>query len=345
MISPEGLARELPLPPTAAASVLASRSAVASVLAGEDPRLLILVGPCSLHDREAALDYGRRLSALKARVEGKLLLVMRTYVEKSRTGLGWRGLAEEPSITGGRDPEAGAAAARGLLVELASLGLPLGAEIVSPYLWRYWEDCLSWAALGARGVEAQALRETAAALPFPCGFKNSLSGSADSAVQAALVASRPCRFVGLSRDGRASALEAPGNPLPHLVLRGGRPRRELRLGALGREPRPNYLASGGVLRGMESAGLAPALLIDAAHDNSRPFGQAFAARAAFRLALRGRAGGRFSGLRGLMLESNLVAGSQAPGAPGSLRYGVSITDPCLGWAETERLILGMADRL
>ena len=346
MISPDGLARELPLPPRAAESVQAGRKAVASVLRGEDGRLLLLVGPCSLHDRGAALDYGQRLASLGARVEGKILLVMRAYVEKSRTGLGWRGLAEEPSIAGGRDPEAGAAAARGLLVELASLGLPLGTEIVSPYLWRYWEDCLSWAALGARGVEAQALRETAAALPFPCAFKNSLSGGADSAVQAALVASRPCRFLGLGRDGRASAIEAGGNPLPHLVLRGGRSRRELRSWDLGREPRPNYLASRRALRDMAEAGLQPALLIDASHDNSRPFGQAFAARAAFRLALRGRKrGGGLAGIRGLMLESNLESGCQAPGAPATLRYGVSITDPCLGWAETEALILGMAERL
>ncbi|MBL8968213.1 MAG: 3-deoxy-7-phosphoheptulonate synthase, partial [Spirochaetaceae bacterium] len=207
-------------------------------------------------------------------------------------------------------------------------------------LWRYWADCLSWSAIGARGVEAQALRETAAALPFPCGFKNDLAGSHDSALAAALVASKPCRFLGLGPEGRVAAIEAPGNPLPHLVLRGGR----LRLPFAAGWSRPNYLAASSAIRGLEAAGLEPALVVDASHDNRRPFGQAFTARAALRLA-RSEKNAPRGGIRGLMLESNLEPGCQAPAPPASLRYGVSITDPCLGWEETEALILEIDARL
>ncbi len=353
MISPRELTETLPLAATSANRVREHRAAVMRVLRGDDGRFLVVAGPCSLHDPAAALAYGERLAALAARVSSTLLLVMRAYPEKSRTALGWRGLAEEPFLDGRRDPEAGIQRARRLLVELADLGIPLGAEIVSPYLWRYWEDCLSWGAVGARGVEAQILRETAANLPFACAFKNTLSGDLGAAVNAALVASRPTLSVALGPGGKAEPIQARGNPLPHLALRGGRNTPPAVAGFAGRGPTARTLRQAIAL--MRNAGLAPSVLIDAAHDNARPFGQAHAARRAARLALRERraqggaeqsAGDRaLIGLRGIMLESNLEPGSQAPGPLATLRYGVSVTDPCIGWAETEALVLELAELL
>lgn len=342
MTSPDELLRELPLPRADAGGVENNRGAVARALQGRDERLVAIVGPCSLHDPTAALEYGGRLARLASRLGDRLLLVMRAYPEKSRTALGWRGLAEEPGLRGERDPEQGIRVARALLVKLASLGLPLAAEIVSPYLWRYWEDCLSWAAIGARGVEAQYLRELASSLPFPVAFKNGLDGSYDSALNAALVASRPCRFAGMDRAGRVSVVEGRGNACTQICLRGGQ-----RAGV----GLPNWDRAAELARRMKAAGLAPAVLIDAGHGNAvarrsldrgGPSPQAAVLEA---LARTLKASPAALPIRGFMVESNLEAGRQSPGAPEELRYGVSITDECLAWDETERLLGELAAAL
>lgn len=337
---------ERPLDAQAATFVASSRKAALACLRGEDRRLLLIVGPCSLHDPEANLEYGLRLSRLAARIGarpgdrnpgqscGGLLIVMRAYPEKSRTALGFRGLAEEPWLDGRRDPEQGVERTRDLLVALARLGLPLAAELVSPHLHAYWEDCLSWGAVGARGVEAQYLRELAAALPFPCGFKNDRSGDPGSALDACVVASKPTRLLGLDTEGRAAVLEAAGNPLPHVVLRGA--------GGGAMPPARNFDKGPACLESMALLGLRPALVLDAAHGNAAPSGQAESAREAFAIALEDRKAGR-GNIAGVMLESNLEPGCQRPGPLVELLRGQSVTDPCLGWDETESLIVEAAE--
>lgn len=337
MLSPLELMERLPPSPGAAVRVALSRQRVARALGrgcddpAAGPRLLVL-GPCSLHDPDAALEYAAKLAGLSRAVGDTLVIAMRAYVEKSRTGLGWRGLAEEPGLDGVRDPVRGVEAARRLLVDLEATGLPIGVEIVSPHLWRYWIDVVSWAAVGARGTESQALREAAAALPVPCAFKNRLDGAVKPAVNAALVASRACSFAGPGPDGSIAVLKAPGNPLPHVCLRGGRP-------VDGRRSVPNAGRASRTGAELLERGLVPAVIVDLGHDNSFLPGRL--PRPGRRLISDLRSGT----VRGLMLESNLEPGNQPPGPVGTLRRGVSVTDPCVGWADTERFVAGVAESL
>ncbi|HTX73693.1 MAG TPA: 3-deoxy-7-phosphoheptulonate synthase [Rectinemataceae bacterium] len=322
--------RQIPLGESQRSAIAAARTGILELLRGHDARLLIVVGPCSLHDEAAALDYGARLARLSEELRERLLLVMRAYPEKSRTALGWRGIAEDPGLEGRRDPTVGIPMARRLLVELAGLGIPLGAELVSPFLWPYWEDCLSWAAVGARGVEAQYLRELAARIPFPVAFKNGLDGNFMGALNAALAASQVMTFIGMDSEGSVKPIEAVGNPFPHVCLRGG-------------EAGPNWQAATDLAEAMRGAGLDPAVLIDLGHGNSpgRDVGALSRLMKAL-LALR-RGNQRSAPIRGFLIESNIEAGRQEPGPPTGLRYGVSITDECLGWSDTESLLRALAE--
>ena len=313
----------LPVDAALGTRIAAQRQAVRDILNGEDDRLLIVTGPCSLHDPEAALEYGRRLAALADRVSDRALLVMRAYVEKPRTTVGWKGLLYDPHLDGRQDLAEGLRVCRELLRDLAGLGLPLASELLSPVAASYLEDLLSWAAIGARTTESQIHRELVSGLSLPVGFKNGTDGGIAVARDAMQAAAHPHAHLGVDDEGHPALLETAGNPDTHLVLRGGR-------------GGPNYHAEQiqAAREELAQAGLNPRLMVvDCSHANSGkdPRRQPLVARD---LIQQRRDGER--AIAGVMLESHLHDGSQPLAHP--LRYGVSITDACLGWGQTEDLI-------
>jgi len=324
--APQQLRDALPVDDALAAQISAQRQAVRDILNGDDHRLLIVTGPCSLHDPQAALEYGRRLAALADRVSDRALLVMRAYVEKPRTTVGWKGLLYDPHLDGRQDLAEGLRLCRTLLRDLAGLGLPLASELLSPMAAGYLEDLLSWAAIGARTTESQIHREMVSGLSLPVGFKNGTDGGIAVARDAIKAAGHPHAHLGVDAEGHPALLETAGNPDTHLVLRGG-------------HSGPNYhadqvRAAGETLR---EAGLNPRLLVDCSHANSGKNAnrQPLVARD---LIQQRRDGER--AIAGVMLESHLHGGNQPLAHP--LRYGVSITDACLDWAQTEALILELS---
>ncbi|HAI33573.1 MAG TPA: 3-deoxy-7-phosphoheptulonate synthase [Alcanivorax sp.] len=316
------LRQTLPVDAALGTRIAAQRQAVRDILNGEDDRLLIVTGPCSLHDPEAALEYGRRLAALADRVSDRALLVMRAYVEKPRTTVGWKGLLYDPHLDGRQDLAEGLRVCRELLRDLAGLGLPLASELLSPVAASYLEDLLSWAAIGARTTESQIHRELVSGLSLPVGFKNGTDGGIAVARDAMQAAAHPHAHLGVDDEGHPALLETAGNPDTHLVLRGGR-------------GGPNYHAEQiqAAREQLAQAGLNPRLMVDCSHANSGkdPRRQPLVARD---LIQQRRDGER--AIAGVMLESHLHDGSQPLAHP--LRYGVSITDACLGWGQTEDLI-------
>lgn len=325
LVSPAELAREIPLSDAAASAVAQGRARVSEVLSGRDGRLLAVVGPCSIHDPAAALDYARRLAELARRYADRLVVVMRVYFEKPRTALGWRGLVVDPGMDGSYDIARGLATARRLLREIAELGLPAGGEMLDPIVPQYTAELVSWASIGARTTESQTHREMASGLSMPVGFKNATDGDVQAAVNAILSAARPHSFVGIDRAGNTIVMRTTGNPDGHLILRGGK-------------SGPNFdrLHVEEAASRMVAAKLRPCIVVDASHGNSdkKPERQALVVRDV--LAQRAEGG---SPVVGFMLEGNLEGGSQEPRPGGEgLRYGVSVTDPCLGWAETAALL-------
>jgi 3-deoxy-7-phosphoheptulonate synthase len=324
LASPAALRAAVPPTERAASTVKHARDAIRDALRGRDARLVVVVGPCSIHDPRAALEYARRLAARARELEGSLIVVMRTYLEKSRSGAGWKGLVSDPHLDGSGDIGAGLERARRLLCEINDLGLPCALELVDPLAARYLADLVSWAAVGARSVQSQPHRELASGAPLPVGFKNAPCGDLASACQAIACARQPQHFLGVDELGRAAALRSPGNPDAHLVLRGG---------ASG----PNYAASHldeAALR-LRELGLVRPILVDCSHDNSGkdPRRQAAVCRALLDELRTGR-----REILGFMLESSLRAGRQALVPGERLEYGVSITDGCMGWEETETLL-------
>jgi len=325
LISPERLRAELPVSPESAATVLAGRSEVEAILRGEDDRLLAIVGPCSIHDADAAREYAQRLAALRRETADRLAVVMRVYFEKPRTTIGWKGLINDPHLDGSSDIELGLRLARGLLVDITQMGLPAATEFLDPIVPRYLADLVSWAAVGARTTESQTHREMASGLSMPVGFKNTTDGSLQVAIEALTAARSPHSFLGIDAAGRTSIIRTAGNPAGHLVLRGGR-------------GSSNYdaVSIAEALERLRSADLPPAVLVDCSHANSGkvPGRQEEVWQS---VVAQRRAGTR--GLIGLMLESHLHEGQQPfPQPRDRLRYGVSITDACLGWEATERLL-------
>ncbi|NNC23976.1 3-deoxy-7-phosphoheptulonate synthase [Salinisphaera sp. USBA-960] len=320
--SPAELRQRLPFDPISAARIAHQRSLIDAILAGADDRLLVIAGPCSLHDRDAALEYGRRLTALADELSEHAVIVMRAYVEKPRTTVGWKGLLHDPDLDGGNDIERGLHTTRALLIELAELGLPLATELLSPIAADYLADTLAWAAVGARTTESQTHRERVSALDLPVGFKNAPDGGLTSAMNAVEAASMPQHYIGVDDEGRPAAMATAGNPRPHLILRGGR-------------GGPNY-AREHVSAAVDALGeinQPQRLIVDCSHANS---GKVAAAQPAVLadLAARRRAGER--AIAGVMLESNLTAGKQKVGT--DMTYGMSITDDCLGWDATANAI-------
>ena len=328
--TPDALRRELPLAPELARRVAAQRQAIRDILAGRDDRLLVVVGPCSIHDPEAALEYARRLAELAPRVADRLLPVMRVYVEKPRTTVGWKGLAYDPDLDGSGDMARGLEVSRRLMRDVAALGLPVATELLQPMLAPYLEDLLAWVAIGARTTESQLHREMASGLDAVVGFKNATGGDIGVALDAMRAAAHPHSHFGLDGDGRPMIRDTDGNAHTHLVLRGG-------------HGEPNYQAPHvqAARRALEEAGLTPRLMVDCSHANARKDHRRQSEVLLDVLAQR-QAGER--AVAGLMLESHLHEGKQAL-EPGRLRHGVSVTDACIGWEATERLLLGAAERL
>lgn len=326
--SPASLRAALPLPDAAAALVRRSRRAVIDALAGTDPRLLVVIGPCSVHDVDGAREYARAMKGLADETADSLLVVLRCYVEKSRTGNGWRGIARDPLPARGEGTASGLRSARAAVLAMLGEGVPVGAELVSPFLWPYWADGLSWASVGARGVESQALRECAQALPCACGFKNGRDGRLDAALNAAQAAAASGSALVTGDTGAVEEIAASGNPLPHVILRGG-------------ESSPNWRLAPRAAAALKALGLAQAIVVDASHGNSRrdPERQLGVALAALAMRARG------TPVRGVMVESYLEGGRQELAAGRLPSARLSVTDPCLGLEASAELLRALARRI
>ena len=330
LIAPRVLKKELPAGKTCSETVRRGRSEAQAILHGRDRRFLAIVGPCSIHDPEGALDYARRLALLREELADSVCVFMRVYFEKPRTTVGWKGLINDPRMDESCDLGEGLRLARKILVEITSMGLPAGTEFLDPIVPQYIADLVSWAAIGARTTESQTHREMASGLSMPVGFKNSTDGSIQTALDALLSARSSHSFLGIDEDGFNSVVTTAGNPDSHIVLRGGRE---------GANYKSRYTAE--TERRLREAGLQPGFMVDCSHANSakNPRRQGLVWRNV--LAQRGR--GRTS-IIGAMLESYLVEGNQPVCADrGKLRYGVSVTDGCIGWETTEKLLRAAAE--
>lgn len=326
LMSPEGLHVRYPLGREAAIFIQKVRREIAKILSGEDSRFLLVVGPCSIHDPEAGFEYAKKLKGLANRLGDKVMVVMRTYFEKPRTRLGWKGLIMDPFLDGSYNVNEGLRIAREFLLRVVDLGLPTATEFLDPFTPQYIGDLITWAAIGARTVESQTHRLMASGLPMPTGFKNSTEGALMPAIDALKAATQPQTFLGINGQGEASAIMTRGNSQSHLILRGGR-------------GGPNYdmesVRSAQAL--LEEHFLPRGILIDCAHGNSGK--QADKQKEVLYSVMQSFWGHEF-GVRGVMLESNLMGGSQDfPQDKKSLEYGTSITDPCLSWEDTEKLLL------
>lgn len=330
--SPRVIKTKLPITDKAAALVVETRDAIRKILHGQDrDRLVVIVGPCSIHDPDAAYEYAERLMPVADALRDRFLIVMRTYFEKPRTTVGWKGLINDPHLDGTCDIAAGMELARTILLKINQLGLPCGTELLDPISPQYVADLISWTAIGARTTESQIHRELASGVSMPIGFKNGTEGSLQVAVNAMISARTPHHFVGINADGQTAIIKTLGNPDRHIVLRGG-------------GGKPNYEAEH-VARAeaaVAGEGVARPIMIDCSHDNSRKdhTRQGAVAREVVRQFREGR-----HTITGLMLESNLSPGKQTWKEGVGLKHGVSITDACLGWDETERLLRELAESL
>jgi len=322
--SPDDVTGELPLSERAANVVFAARQEIQAVLHAEDTRPLAIVGPCSIHDPEAALDYAGRLLELKQRFSQELLLVMRVYFEKPRTTVGWKGLINDPHLDGSYDIPAGIRSARRLLLNLAELGMPAATEMLDPIIPQYIADLVSWTAIGARTTESQTHREMASGLSMPVGFKNGTDGGLGVAINAMIAASRPHSFLGIDPSGHVGVVRTRGNPHTHLVLRGGN---------LG----PNYSAAqvSAAARALEKAHINPRVLVDCSHDNS---GKNHLNQPQVLLDVGAQIRAGSVDVLGVMVESNIAGGKQELSDKAQLTYGQSITDGCVDFATTERML-------
>jgi len=325
LISPREVKERLAASPEVLAQVARNREVCRRILRGEDSRLLVIVGPCSIHDPVSAVDYAKRLAGLSKEVEDKLFIVMRVYFEKPRTTVGWKGLINDPHLDDSGDMEHGILVARQLLLDVASLGLPAATEFLDPIIPQYIADLISWSAIGARTTESQTHRELSSGLSMPVGFKNGTDGSVQTAVDAMRSSRSGHSFLGIDQEGITSIIKTTGNPDGHLVLRGGRD---------GVNYHPAQVADAAAK--LKKAGVPPAIMVDCSHANSGkdPTRQP----EVWKSVLEQRAAGR-TDIVGVMLESHLERGSQAlEGDPSKLRYGVSITDACLDWETTAEIL-------
>ena len=325
MPSPEEIHARLPLSPAAASLVMNGREVLRNILDRRDRRLFVVVGPCSIHDPIAGLDYARRLKTLADEVSETLYLVMRVYFEKPRTTTGWKGYINDPDMDDSFRVDQGMQLAREFLLELAEIGLPAGTEALDPISPQYLGDLIAWTAIGARTTESQTHREISSGLSTPVGFKNGTNGDVAIAINAILSASRPHSFLGINGQGRTSIVRTRGNRYGHLVLRGG-------------DGRPNYdtVSVQMAEQALGKAGLPRNIVIDCSHANSykKPELQPLVMADVVNQVRLGN-----QSLVGMMVESNLVAGNQPiPEDLSQLKYGCSVTDACVDWESTEKMI-------
>lgn len=325
LIEPAALKGALPSTEASGATVFHGREAVKNILHRKDPRLLVVVGPCSIHDVKGALEYAEKLSVLRKEFASQMEIVMRVYFEKPRTTIGWKGLINDPHLDNSQDIESGLKIARRLLLDITAMGLPAATEFLDPIIPQYIADLITWAAIGARTTESQTHRELASGLSMPVGFKNATDGSLQVAIDAMTSARTSHSFLGIDQDGFTSVVRTTGNIDGHVVLRGGR-------------LQTNYDAKSiqDAEAKLKQVGLPPVLMVDCSHANSGK--QAAKQEDVWRSIIEQRITGTKS-LAGAMIESYLEEGSQPiPKKLSELRYGVSITDACISWETTERLL-------
>ncbi len=327
--TPEALMQELPLSELAANTVAETRQQIYDVLDGKDDRLVIIIGPCSIHDTDAAHEYADRLRKLMDELKGELIIVMRVYFEKPRTTVGWKGLINDPDLDGSFHINKGVRKARELLLSLAEKGVPAGHDYLDLISPQYISDLVCWGAIGARTTESQGHRELASGLSCPVGFKNGTDGGVQVAIDAMRAAQGSHHFISITLQGHSAIFTTAGNDYTHVILRGG-------------SDRPNYdrVSVAGVTARLESSGLNPRLMIDTSHANSQKqfLKQVEVCRDIVHQIKTGQ-----DNIFGLMIESHLVEGRQDFTAGAELTYGQSITDACLGWEDSEELLHELAD--
>lgn len=331
LITPEKLKQNLPVSEKALNYIANARETLSNIIHGKDKRLIVISGPCSIHDVDAALVYAKKLKKLHDELGDSLYVVMRVYFEKPRTTVGWKGLINDPNIDGSFNIEAGLHKARKLLIELAELEIPMATEALDPISPQYLAEMFSWSAIGARTTESQTHREMASGLSMPVGFKNGTDGSLDTAINALKSAASPHNFMGINQQGQVAVISTSGNPDGHVILRGGKT--------------PNYDAASVAEceEKLKKAGLNDALMVDCSHGNSNKdySRQPIVARDIMQQIIDGN-----QSVIGIMLESHLNEGNQSADlCVSDMKYGVSITDACINWDDTEELLREMADKL
>ncbi len=332
VITPTELKKELPLPESVRDLVAQSRQTVKDILDGKDDRLFAVVGPCSIHDTDLALEYGKRLKALADQVSDQIVIIMRVYFEKPRTTVGWKGLINDPHLNGSFDIETGLRKARNLLIQLSEIGLPLATEALDPISPQYLQDTITWTAIGARTTESQTHREMSSGLSSPVGFKNGTDGSLDVAVNAMKSVVSGHAFLGINPQGQVAITKTMGNQYGHVVLRGG-------------GGKPNYDSVSIALceQALEKAKLPTNIVVDCSHANSNK-DHNVQPLVLDDIAHQIKDGNR--SICGVMIESNINEGNQSiPDDLSQLKHGVSVTDACISWESTEKSLKKMADTL
>ena len=332
LITPDDLKNKLPISEAAAAAVMEGRQVIRDILDGTDKRVFVVIGPCSIHDVDAAIEYGKRLKKLSEQVKDSIYVVMRVYFEKPRTTVGWKGLINDPHLNDSFDIEEGLHIARKLMLDLSEMGLPLATEALDPISPQYMQDLISWSAIGARTTESQTHREMSSGLSCAVGFKNGTDGGLTVATNALKSVKHPHNFLGINPDGQVSIIRTKGNQYGHIVLRGG-------------DGKPNYDSVNVSIceQALEKSGLKKNIMIDCSHANSSkdPALQPLVAENAANQILEGN-----KSIVGLMIESNLEWGAQSiPENLADLKYGVSVTDACIDWPATEKCLIEMHNKL
>jgi 3-deoxy-7-phosphoheptulonate synthase len=329
LTSPDDMKVDLPETESASRVVAESRRQIERILRGEDRRRMVIVGPCSLHDMDATLDYARRLKKVQLELSERLLIVMRAYFEKPRTTLGWKGMLYDPHLDLSYDIDFGIRQSRRILCEITEIGLGCATEFLDPIVPQYLADLISWAAIGARTTESQIHRQMASGLSMPIGFKNATDGNLNVALDAIKASSNPHSFLGIDRNGKVIIAETKGNKYGHLVMRGG---------TSGPNFASEYVAFAEIL--LQKQHVPNGMMVDCSHANSHK-NHKRQREALFDLADQISAGNR--SIAGGMLESFIGEGNQSIGSPGGLKYGVSLTDKCIGWDETVELLRYLAE--
>ncbi len=320
--SPNDVRQEVPITDKSLSTVVRAREDIQNIIDGKDDRKIVIVGPCSIHNYDQALEYARKLNELRIKTEDKLVIIMRTYFEKPRTTVGWKGFLYDPHLDGSYDLQEGVKLSRKLLLEINEMGLPTATEVLGPIVIQYYSDLICWSAIGARTAESQTHRELASGLSMPVGFKNGTEGNLDIAINAILSAQANHSFLGMDEDGKVAIVETTGNEYGHIILRGGK-------------SGPNYSAES-VKETADlcvDAEITPAVIVDCSHANS---GKDFRNQSTVWADVWKQIENGGDSIKGFMLESNLAEGNQKIG--GDLKHGVSITDSCIGFDETEKTL-------